>query len=251
MHAEVHIPDEEPTINNQTVAEFQNDEGVTFSVQASSSMGSVKRVVLQVKDNTMEEYENYNLLKNGDSDVFQKSMEAVDLYGKKYFDYRFIISDGFHAVVTEEKRITSTSSQEDTLRFEMEKNQYKSEDNQYLSGETSIITTGDQFLLDEKDITAETVSSIAGNAKILIDVSQTDTFFKNAIAIGDNVIGIFNEGTYENWATVGYDVDASYFVKGDSLTIDIHAGNKANPLEHNEENNDDFVVKNIRLVLPD
>lgn len=251
MHAEVHIPDEEPTINNQTVAEFQNDEGVTFSVQASSGMGSVKRVVLQVKDNTMEEYENYNLLKNGDSDVFQKSMEAVDLYGKKYFDYRFIISDGFHTVVTEEKRITSTSSQEDTLRFEMEKNQYKSEDNQYLSGETSIITTGDQFLLDEKDITAENVSSIAGNAKILIDVSQTDTFFKNAIAIGDNVIGIFNEGTYENWATVGYDVDASYFVKGDSLTIDIHAGNKANPLEHNEENNDDFVVKNIRLVLPD
>lgn len=251
MHAEVRIPDEEPTINNQTVAEFQNDGGVTFSVQASSGMGFVKRVVLQVKDNTMEEYENYNLLKNGDSDVFRKSMEAVDLYGKKYFDYRFIVSDGFHTVVTEEKRITSTSSQEDTLRFEMEKNQYKSEDNQYLSGETSIITTGDQFLLDEKDITAETVSSIAGNAKILIDVSQTDTFFKNAIAIGDNVIGIFNEGTYENWATVGYDVDASYFVKGDSLTIDIHAGNKANPLEHNEENNDDFVVKNIRLVLPD
>lgn len=251
MHAEVRIPNEEPIINNQTVAEFQNDEGVTFSVQASSGMGSVKRVVLQVKDNTMEEYENYNLLKNGDSDVFQKSMEAVDLYGKKYFDYRFIISDGFHTVVTEEKRITSTSSQEDTLRFEMEKNQYKSEDNQYLSGETSIITTGDQFLLDEKDITAETVNSISGNAKILIDVSQTDTFFKNAIAIGDNVIGIFNEGTYENWATVGYDVDASYFVKGDSLTIDIHAGNKANPLEHNEENNDDFVVKNIRLVLPD
>ncbi|WP_216554826.1 immunoglobulin-like domain-containing protein [Roseburia sp. MSJ-14] len=251
MHAEVRIPDEEPTINNQTVAEFQNDGGVTFSVQASSGMGFVKRVVLQVKDNTMEEYENYNLLKNGDSDVFRKSMEAVDLYGKKYFDYRFIVSGGFHTVVTEEKRITSTSSQEDTLRFEMEKNQYKSEDNQYLSGETSIITTGDQFLLDEKDITAETVSSIAGNAKILIDVSQTDTFFKNAIAIGDNVIGIFNEGTYENWATVGYDVDASYFVKGDSLTIDIHAGNKANPLEHNEENNDDFVVKNIRLVLPD
>lgn len=251
MQAEVSIPDAEPTINNQTAEQFKNDEGVTFSVQASSDKGSVKRVVLQVKDNTMEEYESYNLLKDGESDIFQKSMDAVDLYGKKYFDYRFIISDGFHTVVTEEKRIISASTQEDALRFEVEQNQYQSGDNQYLSGETSIITTGGQFLLDGKDVTSETVSSISGKAKILVDVSQTDTFFKNAVAIGDDVLGIFNEGTYENWATVGYDVDASYFVKGESLTIDIHAGNKANPLEHNEENNDDFVVKNIRLLLPD
>ena len=251
MQAEVTVPDADPVMESQTAEQFRNEEGVTFAMKASSDGGSIKRVVLQVKDNTMESYENYNLLKSADSDVFQKSMDAVDLYGKKYFDYRFIISDGFHAVTTTEKRISSVSAQEDALRFEMKSDQYQSDGKQYLSGETSVIATGSRFLLDGNDVTAETVSSLPGQAKILVDISQTDTFFKNAVAIGNDVLGIFNEGTYENWATVGYDVDASYFTKGESLTIDIHAGNKANPLEHNEENNDDFVVKNIRLVLPD
>ena len=50
---------------------------------------------------------------------------------------------------------------------------------------------------------------------------------------------------------MSYDVDPSWFTKGETIQIDIHAGNKANALEHNEENNDDFVVKNIRLIMPD
>ena len=36
-----------------------------------------------------------------------------------------------------------------------------------------------------------------------------------------------------------------------TITIAFHAGNKANALEHNVENNDDFTIKNIRLTLPD
>ena len=84
----------------------------------------------------------------------------------------------------------------------------------------------------------------------VFETSQTDTFFKNAVAIGNDVIGIFDDGTYDSWQTIAYPISTSYFTKGEPLTISIHAGNKANPLEHNEENNDDFVVKNIRLILP-
>src|SRR5699024_2802442 len=82
--------------------------------------------------------------------------------------------------------------------------------------------------------------------------SQTDVFFKNAVSIGNDSIGVFNEGTYDSWMTYSYDVDAKYFVYDKKqVTIAFHAGNKANVLEHNIENNDDFVLKNIRLVLPD
>ncbi|MFR2836369.1 MAG: hypothetical protein ACLTCI_06765 [[Clostridium] nexile] len=32
--------------------------------------------------------------------------------------------------------------------------------------------------------------------------------------------------------------------------MEFHAGNKANVLEHNIENNDDFTLRNIRMILP-
>ena len=53
-------------------------------------------------------------------------------------------------------------------------------------------------------------------------------------------------GTYDTWATYSYDVDESYFdSETKEITIAFHAGNKANALEHDVENNDDFVLKNI------
>ena len=46
-------------------------------------------------------------------------------------------------------------------------------------------------------------------------------------------------------------VNASHFdADTKTITVELHAGNKANVLEHNVENNDDFTVKNIRMVLP-
>ena len=55
------------------------------------------------------------------------------------------------------------------------------------------------------------MASINGDALIAFDASQTDVFFKNAVAIGDDVLGVFNEGTYDEWATYSYAVDAHYF----------------------------------------
>ena len=83
------------------------------------------------------------------------------------------------------------------------------------------------------------------------NASQTDAFFKNAAAISGDVIGMFNEGTYDSWRTYVFEVNASHFdADTKTITVELHAGNKANVLEHNVENNDDFTVKNIRMVLP-
>ena len=108
------------------------------------------------------------------------------------------------------------------------------------------------MIIDDLDVTDKAVKSINGNARIVFDTTQTDVFFKNAVAIGNDVIGVFNEGTYSNWRTYAYDINASYFdSKTKTITIAFHAGNKANALEHDVENNDDFILKNIRLSLPD
>lgn len=236
-------PVNSPTVENMTSENFSSEDGLLFKVSASSNETNIKTVKLHYKNNRMSDYETYNLLKE-DGDIFSKEISKYDLIGKAYFDYYFEVSDGFTTVKTPIKRITNTEVDTSNIRFNID-------ENQYLFGIDNLITTGDKLLIDGEDITAETVPSIENNAKIVFDIKDTDTFFKNAVAIGNTVLGIFNEGTYDNWDTVAYDIDPTYFTKGEKIQIDIHAGNKANALEHNEENNDDFVVKNIRLVLPD
>lgn len=237
------VPKNPPIVENLTAENFNSEEEVVFKLNAKSDETTIKTVKLNYKNNKMSDYETYNLLKE-DGDIFSKSISKYDLIGKAYFDYYFEVSDGFVTVTTPIKRITNTEVDTSNIRFNIA-------ENQYLFDTDNLITTGDKLFIDGEDKTSETVPSIENNAKIVFDIKDTDTFFKNAVAIGNTVLGIFNEGTYDNWDTVVYDVDPSYFTKGEKIQIDIHAGNKANALEHNWENNDDFVVKNIRLVLPD
>lgn len=232
-----------PTVENITVETFTYDEGLIFKVNAKSDETNIKTVKLSYKSDKMDCYETYNLLKI-DGDTFTKEISKYDLIGKAYYDYYFEVSDGFKTVTTPVKRILNTEVDTSNIRFNIG-------DNEFLYGTKNLITTGDKLLVDGEDKTSESVASIENKAKIVFDIKETDVFFKNAVAIGNTVLGIFNEGTYDNWDTVAFDVDPIYFTKGEKIQIDIHAGNKANALEHNEENNDDFVTKNIRLVLPD
>jgi LPXTG-motif cell wall-anchored protein len=243
VQSKSNVPVNPPTLENITTEKFSSEEGLLFKVNASSDETNIKTVKLSYKSNKMSDYETYNLLKE-DGDIFSKEISKYDLIGKAYYDYYFEVSDGFTTVTTPIKRIENSEVDTSNIRFNID-------ENQYLFGVDNLITTGDKLLIDGEDKTSEAVSSIENNAKIVFDIKDTDTFFKNAVAIGNNVLGIFNEGTYDNWDTIAYDVDPTYFTKGEDIQIDIHAGNKANALEHNEENNDDFVVKNIRLILPD
>ena len=91
----------------------------------------------------------------------------------------------------------------------------------YIINQTKqIIGTGNNLIIDDQDVTDKAVKSINGNARIVFDTTQTDVFFKNAVAIGNDVIGVFNEGTYSDWRTYAYDINASCF-DSDSKTITI------------------------------
>ena len=233
-----------PELTDNTASTFSDEEGLTFELEAVSGETSVKTVRLYVKDNHSDSYEMYNLLRES-GDVFAKELPSVDVYGKAWYDYYFAVSDGYQTVQTEEKRVENENppAEGDSLNLT---------EGQFLSGTTAVIGTGADLKLDGRNIGGETVPSISGDARIAFDASQTDVFFKNAVAIGDDVLGVFNEGTYDQWATYSYAVDEHYFdSETKEITIAFHAGNKANNLEHNIENNDDFVLKNIRLLLPD
>ena len=241
--ATLQVPKAEPTVKDNTPETFDNDEGLTFSVTATSGGTTIKTVKLSYKDAKMQDYEIYNLTRDGSGDDFKLTLAPADLTAKSSYTYYFTVSDGFKTVTTPVKATSSIKVSEGDIRFNVT-------ENEWISGTKRIITTGDTLKIGGQTVTAAT-PSIENKAKFIFEASQTDTFFKNAAAIGSDVLGIFNDGTYGEWKTYAYDVDPAYFTKGQTTTIDIHAGNKSNVLVHDAENNDDFVVRNIRLVLPD
>lgn len=242
--AQVSVPSNKPVLTDETAQEFSNaSENLTFTVNAVSDETTIKTVKLYVKYNDKADFECYNLTRT-DENKFLKSKSNIDILNKKKFTYYFEASDGFNTVQTEEKTILNTDIAADA--------EFNIEDNQKIAGISSVIAAGDKIIIDGEDVSVKASKSINGVGKIAFDASQTDVFFKNAVAIGDKVIGILNEGTYDQWRTYVYDIDSSFY-DSDSKTITVafHAGNKANVLEHDIENNDDFILKNIRMVMPD
>ena len=201
----VNKPENLPVVENMTSDTFTDDEGLIFKVSATSEETNIKTVKLSYKSNKMNEYETYNLLK-GENNIFTKEISKYDLIGKAYYDYYFEVSDGFEVVKTDVKRITNLELDDSNIRFNIN-------ENEFLNGVKNVITTGEELLIDGENKTLDSVSSIENNAKIVFDIKETDVFFKNAVAIGDTVLGIFNEGTYDNWDTVAFDVDTYLFQK--------------------------------------
>ncbi len=115
---------------------------------------------------------------------FQRQFSKYDLIGKSYYEYYFEVSDGFTTVKTPIEKTTNKEVDTSAIRFNIS-------ENEYIFGTDNLITTGDKLLIDGVDKTSETVESIENNAKIVFDIKDTDTFFKNAVAIGNTVLGIF------------------------------------------------------------
>ena len=241
--AKLAIPTQTPILEDKSAKEFSNDTNeLVFSVKATSEDTTIKSVKLFLKYNDQTNFESYNLIL-GDNDTYTKQLNNVDLLNKRSFTYYFSVSDGFSTVTTDELIIKNKDAAEIT--------QLNLEDGDTVTDMQQIIAYGEKILIEGIDVTANANKSINGFGKIAFEATDTDVFFKNAVAVDGEVIGIFNEGTYSEVRTYVYDIDASKFdSQKKTITVEFHAGNKANVLEHNIENNDDFTIQNIRLVLP-
>lgn len=241
--AELTTPESAPAVEDLTTATFDNEtQSLAFDLTADSAETTIKTVKLHIKYNEEENYEIYNLLRTNENH-FTKLLNNVDLLNKQSFTYYFTVSDGYQTVETEVRTITNTGDSQNSG--------FSLSDGEMIAGSRQVIAYGEQLQIDGNDVSGEASKSLNGVGKLAFDTTQTDVFFKNAVSVGDKVVGIFNEGTYDQWRTYVYDVDAELFDYGNkTVTVQFHAGNKANVLEHNIENNDDFVLKNIRMVLP-
>lgn len=89
------------------------------------------------------------------------------------------------------------------------------------------------------------------NAKFVFDVKGTNVFFKNGVTMGNRVLKIFDD-TMKSYQTIAVSIPADKLKIGQDNKISIRSGTKVSPFDHHsEENRDDFIIKNVRLILSD
>ncbi|WP_396668796.1 metallophosphoesterase [Microbacterium sp. R86528] len=234
-----------PAIVDATETEITPGEDFAMAFTASDDV-QVKTFILSVRNNLEERYTDVELLADGDH--YSHAINAVDLTGKKWFEYYVTVRDGSNEVVTDVQRATVIGADTAALRLNLE-------DGAWVNGVVDVVAGTDQHPsnveLRVDDVAVESVDQLETEPVFAFEASGVDTFFRNGVRIGDDVLRIFDDGIYSGWETISTPVPLSYLAGTDQVTLSVWAGTKAAPEINLDENNDDFTIRNLRLILPD
>ncbi|NHI16153.1 metallophosphoesterase [Microbacterium excoecariae] len=182
------------------------------------------------------------------SDGYAHEIAAADLMGKAWYEYTLTVSDGVHTVTTEPRRVAVAGATTDPVRLNVD-------DGELVGGTHAVSAASDaypsplQLTIDGSAVA--TRPSLESEPMFVFEASQTDFYFRNGVRIGDEILHIFDEGTYEATETISVPVPLAHVAHGSDLAVSVWAGTKAGPWIDDAENNDDFVISGMRLVLPD
>jgi len=176
------------------------------------------------------------------------SVAGVDLYGKSWVEYTVQVSDGRNTATTAPRRVTVTHDDAAPVRLNVA-------DGQWFAGTARISAAGtstppDVEISVDGVAVAPTTASLEREPYFAFEAGGVNTFFRNGVLIGSDILTIFDEGIFEGVETITTKVPLGYVTQGETLTMSVWAGTKAAP-ELSVENNDDFTIQNLRLVLPD
>ena len=90
-----------------------------------------------------------------------------------------------------------------------------------------------------------------GRLPFVFEASGVNQFFRNGVLVDGDELLIFQDGIPQGYETLSTPVPLTYVQQGEDLVVSVYAGTKAAPEVDENENNDDFTIKNLRLVLPD
>lgn len=235
-----------PVITDRTTAEIDPAAGFTIDLGITDDT-QVRTVTVELRNDVDEAVTTLNLLHAGD-DAYRSTVNAADLMGKAWYEYTVRASDGTNETVTEPRRVPVAGAATDPVRLNVA-------DGDFVGGTATISAAGEAYPpaleLSVDGTAVETRASLESEPSFVFEVSQTDFYFRNGVRIGEDVLHIFDEGTYENTVTMAVPVSLEYVTRGEPLTVSIWAGTKAGPWIDPNENNDDFVVSGMRLILPD
>nr|WP_275436359.1 lamin tail domain-containing protein [Helcobacillus sp. ACRRO] len=236
-----------PKIEDRSPASIDpsKDAQLTFAI---SDDVQVRRVEVSLSSSSDATPQVHNLTRNADG-TFTLTIPQADLTGKKHFEYSVAASDGTHESTLDAVRVPVDGADTDPLRLNLT-------DGQFVNGTVPVSAATDSPS-DEPEVCVDGTTltgakpSLETSPVFAFEASQTDTYFRNGVLVGDDVLHVFDEGLYDKWATISTDVPLTYVTQGKNLQLDIAAGTKAKPGIDENENNDDFTVRNVRLILPD
>jgi len=236
-----------PTVVDQTPGEADPAQDLTIDLQITDDV-EVREVTLLLRSNLDASTTAYDLRTDG-ADHYRHVVDQVDLIGKRWLEYSVVAVDGRQATTTEARRVPLAGVDASPVRLSVT-------DGQYVSGPTRVVAAGDDHpttveLSVDGALVGPTQVSLESEPVFAFEATSTDAFFRNGVLIGDDVLHVFDEGFYAEQVTVTTPVPLSYVQQGEDLVVSVYAGTKAWPQIDLAENNDDFQIRDLRLVLPD
>ncbi|MFD0865179.1 lamin tail domain-containing protein [Tessaracoccus lubricantis] len=237
-----------PSVTDRTAAVIP--QGADFPItHIATDDRLVRTVTLHLKSNVDAGVTEYNLLVGAD-DTYTFTIPAADLTGKRYFDYWLTATDGTHTTSTASRRIVLDGVNTDPVRLNLT-------DGQFVGGATQVVAATEGpiagLTLDVAgtDVTSSLTPALEGKPVFVFDVTSVNAYFQNGVLVDGEVLRIFDDNVQGYWDTISVPVDEKYLTQGEPLTVGIWAGTKKAPEIDLNENNDDFEVRDVRLVLPD
>ena len=184
----------------------------------------------------------------GPRDTYTWSVPGVDLYGKRWLRYSLEVVDGSGTTTTEPRTVPISGRDDAPVRLNVA-------EGQAVRGTVPVAAAGSATPPDVRlSIDGEPVTDVSRalerEAYFAFEAGGVNTFFRNGVLLGDDVLTIFDDGIFEGVETIPTKVPLGAVRPGQPLTLSVWAGTKAAP-EISPENNDDFTIQNLRLVLPD
>jgi hypothetical protein len=237
---------QDPVVSDSTPAEIDPAVDFSFAVRATDN-SQVKTLTLNLRSSADDGYEAINLVSDG-SDGYSHTIVAADLTGKRWYDYYLTASDGSQIVSTDVRRLQLSGVDTSPVRMNVT-------EGQLVSGVIDVSAAGND-VPDSLDLTIDgeardTTLALETTPYFVFDAGSVNTFFRNGVRIGDDVLTIFQDGIFEGYEPITTAIPLSYITQGEELVVSVWAGTKAAPEIDLNENNDDFSIKNLRLVLPD
>ena len=235
-----------PEIADQTAAEIAPGMDFEIAVRATDDI-QVKTLSIAVRSNLDAQPIRHEIVSDG-ADGYVLPIAAADLTGKRWFEYIVVASDGTNESVVGPVRVALAGVDTSPVRLNVT-------DEQWVRGEVGLIAGGDTYPAEvELSIDGAPVAAtpqLEAAPVFAFEASGVDTFFRNGVKVGDDVLHIFDDGIYSGWDTISTAVPLGYVTAGQSVTVSVWAGTKAAPEINLDENNDDFSIKGLRLILPD
>nr|WP_298987748.1 lamin tail domain-containing protein [uncultured Micrococcus sp.] len=236
-----------PVIEDRTATEVDPAADFPIELHIADDV-QVKTVTVAVRTSDMAEPVTHTL-RAAEGDLYRHVINAVDLTGQRWVEYSVVASDGTHTTELETHRVPVAGVDQSGVRLSVA-------EGEVVSGRERITAGGDAYpsttTVAVDGVRVEgTEAALEGRPVFAFEATSTDAFFRNGVLVGDEVLHIFDEGFYDREVTVPVDVPLEHITAGEPLTLSVYAGTKAWPEIDPDENNDDFQIRNLRLVLPD